>query len=108
MAPSRYVRHGFGTHAGFLLFVELARHTVMRAPHCEGKLNLLFVDDVVKDIIKGGSKFAGPVQVDSKDRTFYIIYMSTNNSNLTSESMNILIYSLFQAIDILYAIIREV
>ena len=93
MEPSRYVRLGFGTWSNFLLFVELACHTVMRAPYCNVKLNLLVVDDAVKDIIKGGSKFAGPVQVDSKDRTFYLIYMSTSNSNLTSESMNILIYS---------------
>ena len=64
----------------------------MRAPHCEVKLNLVIVDDVVKDTIKVASEFSGPVQVDSKGRTFYLIYMLTSNSNLTSESINILIY----------------
>ena len=49
------------TRAGFTLFVELKRNPVMRAPHCEGKLNLDFVDDVALDIIKGASEFAGLV-----------------------------------------------
>ena len=52
MAPSRDGRHVFGTQAGFPLFVKLVRHPVMRPPRCEGKLNLVFVDDVAKDIIK--------------------------------------------------------
>ena len=55
MASSRDGRHGFGTQADFPLFVKLARHPVMRAPCCEGKLNLVFVDDVAKDIIKTAS-----------------------------------------------------
>lgn len=84
VAPSRDGRHGFGTRAGFPLFVELARHPVMRAPRCEGKLNLVFVDDVAKDIIRGASEFAGPVQLDSKGRPFHPIYMSTSTSDLTS------------------------
>jgi hypothetical protein len=33
----------------------------MREPFCKGKLNLVFVDNVAKDIIKGASEFAGPV-----------------------------------------------
>jgi hypothetical protein len=80
------------TQAGFTLFVELKRHPVMRAPRCEGKLNLDFVDDVALDIIKGASKFAGPIQLYRKGRPFHSIYMSTSTSDLTSESMNILIY----------------
>ena len=80
------------TQAGFTLFVELKRHPVMRAPCCAGKMNLDFVDDVALDIIKGASKFAGTVQLDSKCRPFHYIYMSTSTSDLTSESMNILIY----------------
>ena len=57
MGPSRDVRHGLGTQAGFPLFVKLACHYVMKAPHGEGKLNLVFVNNVAKDIIKGESEF---------------------------------------------------
>ena len=64
----------------------------MRAPHCEGKLNLVFVDHVNEDSIKGASEFAGPVQLDYKGRPFHPIYMSTSTPDLTSKSMNILIY----------------
>ena len=92
MTSSRDSRHGFGTQAGFPLFVKLAHHPVMRAPHGEGKLNLVFVDNVAKDIIKGESEFVGPVKLDSKGRPFHPIYMSTSTSDLTTESMNILIY----------------
>ena len=49
------------TRAGFTLFVELKRHPVMRAPHCEGKLNLDFVDNVALDIIKNARECTGPV-----------------------------------------------
>ena len=66
-------RHGFGTQAGFPLFVKLACHPVMRPPFCEGKLNLVFVDDVAKDIIKGANEITGPVQLDSKGRPFHPI-----------------------------------
>ena len=55
MVPSRDGRHGFGTWASFPLFAEFARLPVMRAPHCEGKLNFVFVDNVVKGVIKGAS-----------------------------------------------------
>ena len=85
MRPSRYIRHGFGTQADFPLFVKLARHPVMRAPCCEGKLNLVFVHDVSDDIIKGISKLVGPVQLDRKGRPFHPIYMLTSNSDLTFE-----------------------
>ena len=85
MRPSRYRRHGFGTQADFPLFVKLARHPVMRAPCCEGKLNLVFVDDVTKDIINGESELVGPVQMDSKGRPFHPIYMPASNSDLTFE-----------------------
>ena len=84
MAPSSYGRHGFGTWVGFLLFVKLSCNPVIKAPHCEGKLNLVFVDGIDKDIIKGASELAGNVQLDSKGRSFHLIYMSTSNSNLTS------------------------
>ena len=107
MAPSRYGRHGFVTRTGFSLFVELARHPVMIPPCCEGKLNLVFVDDVAKDIIKGASGFTGPVQMYKKGRPFHPIYMPTSNSYLTLESMNILIYICFQDIDILFVIMSE-
>ena len=80
------------TQAGFTLFVELKLHPVMRAPCCEGKMNLGFVNDVALDIIKVASKFAGTVQLDSKCRPFHSIYMSTSTSDLTYESMNILLY----------------
>ena len=63
MAHSIYGRHGFDKRTGFLLFVKLSCHPVMKAPHCEGKLNLVFVDDVAKDIIKDASEFKGPVQM---------------------------------------------
>ena len=55
MTPSRDDRHGFGTQARFPLFSEFSRHPFMREPHYEGKLNLVFVDNVAKDIIKGAS-----------------------------------------------------
>jgi hypothetical protein len=45
----------------------------MRPPCCEGKLNLVYVDDVEKDIIKGENKFVGPVQLDRKVRPFHPI-----------------------------------
>ena len=61
MTPSRDGRHGFGTQAWFPLFVKLVLNPVMRPPRCEGKLNLVFVDDTAKDIIKGASEFAVPV-----------------------------------------------
>ena len=61
MALDRDVRHGFGTQAAFPLFFELPRHPIMRALHCEEKLNFVFVDNVTKDIIKGASEFVGPV-----------------------------------------------
>jgi hypothetical protein len=82
MISSRYSIHGFGTQAGFPLFVKLAHHPIMRAPHCEGKLNLVFVDNVAKDIIKGESEFVRPVKLDSKGRPFHPIYMSTGTSDL--------------------------
>ena len=53
--PSRDDRHGFSTQTGFPLFDAISCHPFMRAPHCECKLNLLFVDNVAKDIIKGAS-----------------------------------------------------
>ena len=71
MAPSRDGRHGFGTRVGFPWFVKLVRHPVIRPPCCEGKLNLVFVDDVAKDIIKGANELAGSVQMDSKGRPFH-------------------------------------
>ena len=92
MSPSRDGRHVFGTWAAFPLFVECQRHPIMRAPYCEGKLNLVFVDNVAKDIIKGAIDFSGPVYRDSKVRPFHPIYMLTSTSDLTSKSMNILIY----------------
>ena len=92
MTSSRYSIHGFGTQAGFPLFVKLAHHPIMRAPHCEGKLNLVFVDNVARYIIKGESDFAGPVKLDSKVRPFHPIYMSTSTSDLKTESMNKHIY----------------
>ena len=61
MTPSRDGRHGFGTQACFPLFVKLVLNPAMRPPRCEGKLNLVFVDDTAKDIIKGASEFAVPV-----------------------------------------------
>ena len=73
MTPSRDGRHGFGTWADFSLFVKLVCHPVTRPPRCEGKLNLVFVDDAAKNIIKGASEFAGPVQLNSKGRTFHPI-----------------------------------
>ena len=80
------------TQAGFPLSVELKYHPVMRAPRCEGKLNLNFFDDVALDIIKGVSEFVGPVKLDSKGRPFHPIYMLTSTSDLTYKSMNTLIY----------------
>ena len=55
MALSRYDRHEFITRTGFPLFADFSCHPFIRAPHFEGKLNLLFVDNVAKDIIKGAS-----------------------------------------------------
>ena len=55
------------------MFVKLIRHPVMRPPCCEGKLNLVFVDDAAKNIIKGASEFVGPVQMDNKGRPFHPI-----------------------------------
>ena len=52
MVPSRDGRHGFGRQAGLPLFVKLVCHPVMIPPGCEGNFNLVFVDDVAKDIIK--------------------------------------------------------
>ena len=73
MAPSRDGIHGFGTWEGSPLFVKLVRHPVMKPPHCEGKLNLVFINDVTKDIIKGANEFTGTVQLDSKDILFHTI-----------------------------------
>ena len=70
MTPSRDGRHGFGTQAWFPLFVKLVLNPVMRPPRCEGKLNLVFVDDTTKDIIKGVSEFTGPVQMYKKADPF--------------------------------------
>ena len=85
MWPRRCRRHGFGTQADLPLFVKLACHPAMRAPCCEGKLNLVFVHDVAKDIIRGVSELAGSVQPNRKSRPFHPIYMSTSNSDLTFE-----------------------
>ena len=92
MAPSRDGRHDFGTREGFPFFAEFVCHPIMRAPHCEGKLNLVFIDNINKDIIKGVSEFAEPVQMDRKGRPFHPIYMPAITPELTFESVNILIY----------------
>ena len=92
MEPSRDVRHGLGTQACFPLYVELACHSVMRAPYCEGKLNLVFVNNVAKDIIKVASEFARSLKLDCKERPFHPIYMAASTSDVTSESMNIFIF----------------
>ena len=60
MVSSKDDRHGFGTGAGFPFFAELERQLVMRALHCEGKLNLVFVKNVT-------TRISLKVQVNSQD-----------------------------------------
>lgn len=60
VAPSRDGLHGHGVRSGFSLFLDLARHPVLRFPRNEGKLSLVYVEDVAADILQGAAQWAQP------------------------------------------------
>jgi nucleoside-diphosphate-sugar epimerase len=82
VAPSRDGTYGHGIRAGFGLFMELARSPILRFPRNKGKLDLVFVDDVAYDIMRGASELAKPATVSESGEYFHPIYSSTSKSEL--------------------------
>ncbi len=60
VAPSRDAFYGYGTRSGFSLFVEIANHPVIMAPRSEGRLNLVFVEEVASDILRAAKHISEP------------------------------------------------
>ena len=81
VAPSRDGRHGHGVRSGFSLFLDLARHPILRFPRNEGKLSLVYVEDVAADVIKGAREWAKPaVKSQTTGAPFHPILSSTTAS----------------------------
>ena len=80
VAPSRDGQHGHGVRSGFSLFLDLARHPILRFPRNEGKLSLVYVEDVAADIIKGAAQLAQRATTAASGTPFHPILLSTTAS----------------------------
>ena len=85
VAPTRDASYGYGTRAGFALFVQVARYPIMMAPCSQGRLNLVFVEDVAKDIVKGAQELAAPCAAGATKNTHPILSSTSHNEMTPSE-----------------------
>ena len=82
VSPSRDGLHGHGIKSGFSLFMDIARQPIMRFPRNEGRLDLVYVEDVSKDILRGATEVAAKAEPKSDSGTlFHPIVSSTSLSN---------------------------
>jgi len=80
VAPSRDGTYGHDSSDGFPLFLKIAQSPLIRFPRNEGKLNIVFVEDVASDIIEAASMLAEPATRDEKGLVFHPICSSTSAS----------------------------
>lgn len=52
VSPSRDGKYGYDVRSGLSLFINVAKHHVMLVPCSQGRLNMVFVEDVASDIIR--------------------------------------------------------
>ena len=58
--PPRTVEYGLDTKAAIPLFMQIAPHPVLLAPHCEGALNVVFIEHVATDVLLATFQLAKP------------------------------------------------
>ena len=88
VAPSRDGSYGHGVQAGLSLFMELGKSPILRFPRNEGRLDIVFVDDVARDILHGASKLAKPAAIsESTGEYFHPVYLSTTSSEFSCLSL---------------------
>mmetsp|Transcript_11206 Transcript_11206/g.17148 ORF Transcript_11206/g.17148 Transcript_11206/m.17148 type:complete len:464 (+) Transcript_11206:64-1455(+) len=84
VAPTRDGVYGHGQKTGFPLFMEIARSPILRFPKNEGQLNLIFVEEVARDIVKGATEYAKAASLDENNELFHPIRSSTSSADITS------------------------
>lgn len=88
VAPSRDGSYGHGVKAGLSLFMELGKSPILRFPRNEGRLDIVFVDDVARDILHGACELAQPASISEiTGEHFHPIYLSTTSSEFSCLSL---------------------
>jgi hypothetical protein len=95
ICPSLDLQDGWKAKSPVLVFsTSVAHHCAFVAPRCEGKVNLVLVEDVTKDCIKAVFKLARPASEDGNGRLWYPVLSST----LTPPSTTTFLASMMKAI----------
>jgi len=82
VSPSRDGLHGHGIKSGFSLFMNIAREPIMRFPRNEGRLDVVYVDDVSRDIVRGATELAAKAEPKRETGTlFHPVLSLTSSSN---------------------------
>lgn len=88
VAPSRDGTYGHGVKAGLSLFMELGKSPILRFPRNEGRLDIVFVDDVAKDILLCASELAKPASISEiTGENFHPVHLSTTSSEFSCLSL---------------------
>ena len=82
--PGQDLEYGFKTKSAIPLIFQLAPYPVFLAPRCEGKVNIVFIEDVSKDCIVGAFEMAKPAEADETGTKWHTIVQSVGHSNVTS------------------------
>jgi len=82
--PGQDLDYGFKTKSAIPLVFQLAPYPVFLAPRSEGKVNIVFIEDVSKDCMEGAFELAKPAQADETGTKWHTIVQSVGHSNASS------------------------
>jgi len=82
--PGQDLEYGFTTKSAIPLIFQLAPYPVFLAPRCEGKVNIVFIEDVTKDCMEGAFELAKPAEADESGTKWHTITQSVGHSNASS------------------------
>lgn len=82
--PGQDLDYGFKTKSAIPLIFQLAPYPVFLAPRCEGKVNIVFIENVTKDCMDGAFELARPAVADETGTKWHTIIQSVGHSNASS------------------------
>ena len=82
--PGQDLEYGFKTKSAIPLIFQLAPYPVFLAPRCEGRVNIVFIEDVSKDCMDGAFELAKAAEADETGTKWHTIVQSVGHSNANS------------------------